>query len=44
MQGNRRSRIKGRGVEFAEYRAYDPGDDLRLVDWNAYMRLGVALV
>ncbi|MBK8936770.1 MAG: DUF58 domain-containing protein [Polyangiaceae bacterium] len=44
VQGNRRSAEKGRGVEFAEYRAYDPGDDIRLVDWNVYLRLGVALV
>lgn len=44
IQGNRRSAAKGRGVEFAEYRAYDPGDDIRLVDWNVYLRLGVTLV
>ncbi|NUP14201.1 MAG: DUF58 domain-containing protein [Polyangiaceae bacterium] len=44
VQGNRRSAEKGRGVEFAEYRAYDPGDDIRLVDWNVYLRFGVALV
>lgn len=44
VHGNRRSAVKGRGVEFADYRAYDPGDDIRLVDWNVYLRLGVALV
>ena len=27
-------------MEFADYRAYEPGDDLRYVDWNIYARLG----
>lgn len=44
VQGNRRSPQRGRGVEFADYRAYDQGDDIRLVDWNVYLRLGIALV
>lgn len=43
-QGNRRSPNLGRGVEFADYRPYSPGDDLRLVDWNVYARLEVVLV
>jgi uncharacterized protein (DUF58 family) len=42
--GNRRSPFRGRGLEFADYRPYDAGDDLRLVDWNVYFRLGTALV
>jgi len=44
QQGDRRSPFRGRGVEFADYRPYDPGDDSRLVDWNVYMRLGIAVV
>ncbi|HKP51361.1 MAG TPA: DUF58 domain-containing protein [Chloroflexia bacterium] len=28
------------GIEFADYRPYNTGDDLRRVDWNAYARLG----
>jgi uncharacterized protein (DUF58 family) len=28
------------GIEFADYRPYSPGDDLRRVDWQAYARLG----
>jgi uncharacterized protein (DUF58 family) len=44
QQGDRRSPFRGRGVEFADYRPYDPGDDVRLVDWNVYLRLGVAVV
>jgi uncharacterized protein (DUF58 family) len=44
QQGDRRSAFRGRGLEFADYRPYDAGDDLRLVDWNVYFRLGTALV
>lgn len=44
QQGDRRSPFRGRGLEFADYRPYDAGDDLRLVDWNVYFRLGIALV
>jgi uncharacterized protein (DUF58 family) len=36
--GMHRSPFKGFSVEFSEYRAYQPGDDLRLVDWRAYAR------
>ena len=43
-QGGRRSNTLGAGVEFADHRAYHPGDDLRLVDWNAYARLETLLV
>lgn len=42
--GDRRSPYVGRGVEFADYRPYGPGDDLRLVDWNVYSRLQLVLV
>src|SRR5688500_12401881 len=42
MQGNvsgrHRSPHRGSGVEFAEYRKYVPGDDLRRLDWRAYGR------
>jgi uncharacterized protein (DUF58 family) len=38
-QGERRSLKRGQSVEFADYRNYVPGDDFRLVDWNAYGRL-----
>jgi uncharacterized protein (DUF58 family) len=36
--GRHRSPQKGSSVEFAEYRAYQPGDDLRRVDWRLYGR------
>ncbi|MFW6124749.1 MAG: DUF58 domain-containing protein [Pirellulales bacterium] len=39
MKGERRSPRKGQSVEFADFRNYAPGDDLRLVDWNSYARL-----
>jgi uncharacterized protein (DUF58 family) len=39
MKGDRRSPRKGQSVEFADFRNYVPGDDLRFVDWNTYARL-----
>jgi uncharacterized protein (DUF58 family) len=39
MKGERRSPRKGQSVEFADFRNYVPGDDLRFVDWNMYARL-----
>ncbi len=39
FKGERRSRRKGQSVEFADYRDYVPGDDLRFIDWNGYARL-----
>lgn len=39
FQGNRRSPRHGASVEFADYRDYVRGDDLRRVDWNIYARL-----
>jgi uncharacterized protein (DUF58 family) len=38
--GRHRSRIRGTSVEFADYREYSPGDDLRRLDWKALARLG----
>ena len=35
-----RSRDLGGGLEFRDFRAYAPGDDLRSIDWNIYRRLG----
>lgn len=37
--GDRRSPLKGRSVEFADFRNYTIGDDYRQLDWNAYARL-----
>ncbi len=39
MKGERRSTKRGTSIEFADYRDYTRGDDLRRVDWNVYARL-----
>jgi uncharacterized protein (DUF58 family) len=39
LQGERRSRRRGQSVEFADFRPYVHGDDLRFVDWNIFGRL-----
>lgn len=39
LHGERRSKRRGRSVEFADFRPYVAGDDLRFVDWNIYGRL-----
>src|SRR5512135_512067 len=38
-QGERRSPRRGQSVEFADFRPYAAGDDIRRIDWNAYARL-----
>src|SRR3982751_7085600 len=40
MKGERKSKRKGQSVEFADFRQYVPGDDLRFIDWNLFARLG----
>src|SRR6202521_3947698 len=35
-----RSRTRGPGMEFSDYRRYSFGDDPRSLDWSAYLRLG----
>jgi uncharacterized protein (DUF58 family) len=39
LKGGRRSVKRGQSVEFADYRDYSLGDDLRQLDWNVYARL-----
>lgn len=39
MRGERVTRRRGRGLEFSDFRAYQPGDDLRYIDWNVSARL-----
>jgi len=39
QKGDRRSKRKGESAEFADYRNYVSGDDLRHIDWNIYARL-----
>jgi len=38
LRGERRSRKKGESLEFADFRNYAQGDDLRRIDWNLYAR------
>jgi uncharacterized protein (DUF58 family) len=38
MRAERRTKKTGAGVEFADHRDYQPGDDFRYLDWNVYQR------
>ncbi len=38
MNGFNKSTVKGPGLEFSQYRSYQPGDDLRWLDWRMYAR------
>ena len=38
MHGMHRSRRVGLSLDFAEHRAYQPGDDIRRIDWRVYGR------
>ena len=38
MAGIHRSNAKGAGMEFSQYRSYQPGDDLRTLDWKMFAR------
>jgi uncharacterized protein (DUF58 family) len=42
--GDLRSSVRGRGMEFDEVRAYQPGDDIRHIDWNVTARSGEPFV
>jgi uncharacterized protein (DUF58 family) len=44
IRGDRRSPRHGQSVEFADYRNYVPGDDLRQLDWNVYARHDQAFI
>lgn len=44
QRGERVTKQKGVSIEFADYREYAEGDDLRHLDWNALARLGTAVV
>lgn len=44
VAGDYHSVFRGRGMEFSEVRPYQPGDDLRTVDWNVTARMGTPYV
>ena len=44
LAGSYHSVFKGRGMEFAEVREYQPGDDVRTIDWNVSAKMGHAFV
>ena len=39
--GEYQSAFKGKGLEFEEVREYQPGDDIRMIDWNVTARTGL---
>jgi uncharacterized protein (DUF58 family) len=41
LSGRHASRVRGRGLDFEEVRAYLPGDDVRTIDWRVTARTGV---
>ena len=41
LTGRHASRLRGRGLDFEEVRAYLPGDDVRTIDWRVTARTGV---
>lgn len=42
LAGAQRSNFRGRGLEFEEVRGYQPGDDIRAIDWRVTARTGAA--
>src|SRR5271166_6525032 len=44
LRAERRTKKSGSGVEFADHRDYQPGDDFRTLDWSVYQRFDKLLV
>lgn len=44
LAGQYRSVFRGQGIEFDDVRAYQPGDDIRTIDWNVTARTGLPFV
>lgn len=44
LSGQYESVFKGRGIEFDEVREYQPGDEIRSIDWNVTARMGAPFV
>jgi uncharacterized protein (DUF58 family) len=44
LLGTYRSVFRGSGLEFEEVREYEPGDDIRSIDWNVTARMGMPYI
>ncbi len=44
LGGQYHSRFKGQGIEFNDFREYQPGDDVRFIDWNVTARMNEAFI
>lgn len=44
LQGNYQSLFRGAGIDFADLREYQPGDDIRAIDWNVTARMDAPYV
>jgi len=44
LAGQYRSVFRGQGIEFDEVREYQPGDEIRMIDWNVTARAGVPFI
>ena len=44
LRGEHTGRRRGTGIEFFDFRRYQPGDDVRSIDWNVTARTGVPYV
>ncbi len=44
VTGEQRSLVRGGGIEFADYREYQPGDDIRQIDWSVFLRMRKLMV
>ena len=44
QRAERKTRKIGSGLEFADHREYSPGDDIRYIDWTAWVRLRQRLI
>jgi hypothetical protein len=42
LSGPNKSNFRGRGIDFEEVRSYQPGDDIRTIDWRVTARTGIA--
>jgi uncharacterized protein (DUF58 family) len=42
--GEYHSVFRGKGIEFSEVRQYEPGDDVRAIDWNVTARMGTPYI